>query len=178
MYVVSPTCTLCVVRSEMCAQGGMLTHVKWVCMWDICVYVRYVHMLCVYVWCILCDEHVCCLAGVEWWVCRVNMLCGVCVMGMDGDCAVCVCVCVYTVACAHLGSWGQLLFCLPPGQAQTQKGACTVKDVGDTLDTQGCTRDRGHACIQFCRVACIWNPSCPLLSTNPGPGEQTTAAPW
>lgn len=64
-------------------------------------------------------------------------------------------VCVCTVVCAHLGSRGQLLLCLPSGRAQTQQGACIVKDVGDTVDTQGCPGDRGHACIQFCRVACI-----------------------
>ena len=61
----------------------------------------------------------------------------VCVVGMDGNCAVCVFVCVCTVVCAYLGSRGQLLLCFPPGQAQTQKGACIVKDVGDTWTHRG-----------------------------------------
>jgi len=68
-------------------------------------------------------------------VCTCGMgVCGVCVVCVV--CLWCVYVCVYMCVwngvCVHLGSRGQLLLCLPPGQARTQKGACMVKGVGDT----------------------------------------------
>ena len=49
MYVVSPMCTLCVVRSEMCARGHVNTrkvgvHVRYLCVCEICA-----HVMCVYV---------------------------------------------------------------------------------------------------------------------------------
>ena len=133
--------------------------------------------VCVCVWCILSDERVCCLAGVEWWVCRVNMLCGVCGGYGWQLCSVCVCVCVYCCMCIlRLPRAAITLF---PSRAGTDAEGCLHREgCGGYVDTQGCTGDHGHACIQFCRASCIWNPSCPLLSTNPGSGEQTTAAPW
>ena len=64
------------------------------------------------------------------------MLCGVCVVGMDGDCAVCVCVCVCVYCCMCTLRILRAAIILSPSRAGTDAEGC--------LHREGCGGYTGH----------------------------------